>query len=106
MNQKAFLLALLISFSSPDHNSRPVGLHDVPPRLRTNRATVFSEKILISLTGLGHIQVNLRGIEKRAFISIPEKVLSWKSRYGSINLQPKRQGISLQRNDTKRAWCS
>ena len=35
-------------------------------------------------TGLGHIQVNLKGIQKRAFISVPEKALEWTSKYGSI----------------------
>ncbi|MBN1938828.1 MAG: linear amide C-N hydrolase [Candidatus Aminicenantes bacterium] len=35
-------------------------------------------------TGLGQIQVNLKGISKRAFISVPEKALRWTSKFGSV----------------------
>ena len=36
-------------------------------------------------TGLGHVQVNLRGIRKTSFLPLPEKPFSWISRYGSIS---------------------
>ena len=35
-------------------------------------------------TGLGHVQINLRNIEKTSFISSHEKPFSWVSKYGSI----------------------
>lgn len=35
--------------------------------------------------GLAHVTINQRGIEKTSFISVPERQLTWVSKYGSVS---------------------